>query len=107
MMASGKTGGAAVEPVGVEALASNPRAPRTLPASRTLSEEQAMDMPLSSHDPLRAARAMMERYGLRAAAMAEAHAAEAQAAGETAQVDHWQSVSAAIAELRRTKPATH
>jgi hypothetical protein len=64
-------------------------------------------MPLPSQDPLRAARAMMERYGLRAAAMAEAHAAEAQAAGEAAQFDHWQSVAAAIAELRRTKPTTH
>jgi hypothetical protein len=70
-------------------------------------EEKPVEMPLSSHDPLRAARAMMERYGLRAAAMAEAHAAEAQAAGATAQVDHWQSVASAIAELRRTRPATH
>jgi hypothetical protein len=64
-------------------------------------------MPLSSHNPLSAARALMERYGLRAGAMAQAHAAEAQAAGETAAFDHWQSVAAAIAELRRTKPAMH
>jgi hypothetical protein len=66
-----------------------------------------MEMSLPSHDPLRAARAMMERYGLQAAAMAESHAAEARAAGEAAAFDHWQSVAAAIAELRRTTPAAH
>ncbi len=66
-----------------------------------------MDMPLPTRDPVRTARDMMDRYGLRAAAMAEAHAAEAEAAGERAQVDHWHSVAAAISELRRTRPATH
>jgi hypothetical protein len=50
---------------------------------------------------------MMERYGLQAAAMAESNAAEARAAGEAAAFDHWQSVAAAIAELRRTSPAAH
>lgn len=66
-----------------------------------------MEMPLPSHDPLRAARALIDRYGLRAAAMAEAHVAEAEVAGETAEVDHWRSVAAAISELHRTRPAAH
>ena len=66
-----------------------------------------MDNPLPTHDPLQTARALMERYGLRAAAVAEQRATQAQAAGEPAQLDHWRSVAAAIAELRRTRPTTH
>jgi hypothetical protein len=66
-----------------------------------------MDTPLPAHDPVRTARALMDRYGLRAAAMAEQRAAEAEAAGEPAELDHWRSVSSAIAELRRTRPTAH
>lgn len=66
-----------------------------------------MEPPLPTHDPVQTARAMMERYGLRATAVAEQRAAEAQAAGEPAQLDHWRSVASAIAELRRTRPTAH
>jgi hypothetical protein len=45
---------------------------------------------------------MIERYGLRAAAVAQERVAEAQVSGQTASLDHWRSVQAAIAELRRT-----
>jgi hypothetical protein len=66
-----------------------------------------MDMPLPLNDPLQTARALLERYGLRAAAVAEHRASEAQAAGEAAQLDHWRTVAAAISELRRTRPTSH
>ena len=66
-----------------------------------------MDMPLPVNDPLQTAREMLRRYGLRAGALAEQRAAEAQAAGEAAQPDHWRSVAAAIAEFRRTSPTRH
>jgi hypothetical protein len=66
-----------------------------------------MEAPISAHDPVQTARALMDRYGLRAAAVAEQRAAEAQVAGEVAQLDHWRSVASAISELRRTRPTTH
>lgn len=66
-----------------------------------------MQTPLPRHDPLRTARALMDRYGLQAGAVAEQRAAEARAGGEPAQLDHWHSVAAAIAELRRSRPTTH
>lgn len=66
-----------------------------------------MQTPLPTHDPVQTARALMERYGLRAAAVAEQRAAEARVAGEPAQLDHWRSVASAISELRRTRPTTH
>jgi hypothetical protein len=47
---------------------------------------------------------MIDRYGLRAAAVAQERATEAQNGGETAGLDHWRQVEAAIAELRRTAP---
>ena len=63
-----------------------------------------MDAPLPTHDPVQTARALMERYGLRAAAVAEQRVAEARLAGESDQLDHWQSVASAVAELRRSRP---
>jgi hypothetical protein len=62
---------------------------------------------MSSHDPVQTARALVERYGLRAAAIAEERAAEAQAAGETVELDHWRNVAAAVADLRRSRPTAH
>jgi hypothetical protein len=49
----------------------------------------------------------MERYGLRAAAVAQQRAAEAQAAGESAELDHWQAVASAISDLRRSRVTRH
>ncbi|CAH2599768.1 conserved protein of unknown function [Rhodovastum atsumiense] len=63
-----------------------------------------METPVSSHDPIQTARSLLDRYGLRASAFAQERAAEAQAAGQAAQYDHWCSVAAAVAELGRTKP---
>jgi hypothetical protein len=68
---------------------------------------QAMETLSPRHGPLWTARALIERYGLRAAAAAERHAAEARAAGEIAQADYWRSVAAAIAQLRRGRPTVH
>lgn len=65
-----------------------------------------MDTPLSAHEPLQTARALMERYGLQAAAVASLRVAEAQTGGEPAQLDHWRSVALAIAELRQTRHAS-
>lgn len=56
----------------------------------------------STQHPIDMARDLMDRHGLRASAVAEQAAQEANLAGRTAEFDHWQSVRAAIAELRRT-----
>ncbi len=66
-----------------------------------------MNTPDFAPDAVRVARGLIERYGLRAAAIAEERAAEAQSAGGSVQVDHWRSVAMAIAELRRTRPTAH
>jgi hypothetical protein len=52
-------------------------------------------------NPLMVARMLMERHGLRAAAVAQEYANEAQLSGDTAQLDHWHAVQAAIAEMKR------
>ena len=59
-------------------------------------------MPVQSS--VEVARMLIERHGLRAAAVAEEHAAEAQNAGDTASLGHWRSVQLAVSELRRTAP---
>lgn len=66
-----------------------------------------MQTSLPGYDPVRTARELIERYGLRAAAVAQQRAAEAQAAGELAELDHWETVASAIAELRRTRATRH
>lgn len=63
-----------------------------------------MDMPHFTPDALQTARALMARYGLRAAAIAGEHAAEARSAGGSEQFDRWSSVALAIAELRQAPP---
>ncbi len=57
------------------------------------------------NNALNTARQLIERHGLRAAAVAEEHAAEARVSGETAALDHWRAVAAAVAELKRTERA--
>ena len=66
-----------------------------------------MQTPMPTHDPVQTARALIERYGLRATAVAEQRATEAEIAGEPAALDHWRNVAFAIADLRRTRPAMH
>lgn len=56
-------------------------------------------------DATQVARNLIDRHGLRAAAVAQEHASEAQLAGDTAGLAHWRSVQAAVAELRTTAPA--
>jgi len=59
------------------------------------------------HDAIQAARAMMDRYGLRASAIAAERIAEAQVSGQTDRLDHWRQVAMAIAELGRTRAKAH
>lgn len=65
-----------------------------------------MNSPLPAYQPLETARALIDRYGLQAGAVAAERAAVAQAGGEPAQLDHWRSVAVAIAELRQTRHAS-
>ncbi len=57
---------------------------------------------MAAQDPLDLARMLIDRHGIRASAVAEERAKEAQLAGHVAELDRWRSVQAAIAELRRT-----
>lgn len=59
---------------------------------------------MQTEQPIELARMLIDRHGLRAAAVAEERATEAQLAGAAAEFDRWRSVQAAIAELRRTAP---
>ena len=56
-------------------------------------------------DLTQTARMMIDRHGLRAQAVAAERASEMQIAGQSAEFERWQSIGAAIAELRRTEPA--
>ncbi len=62
---------------------------------------------MPSEHPLDLARMLIDRHGLRAGAVAEERATEAQHAGRTAELDRWRAVQAAVAELRRTAPTKH
>ena len=59
---------------------------------------------MQGEDPIRVARSLIDRHGVRAAAVAEQQANEAQLAGKIESLDFWRSVETAIAELRRTVP---
>jgi hypothetical protein len=59
----------------------------------------------SEPDPIRTAQGLMERHGLRAAAVATEHVSEAQLAGDVAGLSRWRQVQFAIAELRATAHA--
>lgn len=50
------------------------------------------------------ARNLMTVHGLRAGAVAHEHIDEARRRGDTADLERWQDVEAAIAEMRRTEP---
>lgn len=49
------------------------------------------------------ALSLIERYGIRAQAVASERAAELQNAGDTAGLDKWRQVQDLISELRRTE----
>jgi len=53
-------------------------------------------------DPVEIARNLMERHGLRAGAVAEQAANEANLAGRTVDLDRWEAVRMAIADLRHS-----
>ncbi|MGH7067415.1 MAG: hypothetical protein ACREFO_11085 [Acetobacteraceae bacterium] len=59
---------------------------------------------MDREEPVRVARTLIDRHGVRATAVAEERVIEARLAGNTAELDLWQSVQLAIAELRRTAP---
>jgi hypothetical protein len=61
---------------------------------------------MPTHDPIQVARMLLEAHGLRAAAVAQEHANEAQAAGDTAELDRWRAVQSAIAELKQAPEAS-
>jgi hypothetical protein len=54
-------------------------------------------------DTMDAARAMIQRHGLRAQAVALERVQEMRVQGDTEGLDRWQSIYAAICELRRTR----
>ena len=60
-------------------------------------------------DPIRIARGLIDRHRIRAGAVAEHQLEEARLAGDTAALEHWSAVAAAISELRRTvrRPTLH
>lgn len=55
-------------------------------------------------DSQRVALNLMTVHGLRAQAVAHEHLDEARTKGDTAELERWQNVEAAIAQLRRTAP---
>ena len=55
-------------------------------------------------DPVQIARMMIEHHGLRAGAVAQERAHEAELSADTQGLDRWRSVQTAIAELRSTAP---
>jgi hypothetical protein len=56
-------------------------------------------------DSIKIAKMMMERHGLRAGAIAQERANEAQLASDPEGLDRWRSVQGAIVELRSTSYA--
>jgi len=59
---------------------------------------------MRDQDSSQTARMMIRLHGLQAQAIASERAAESRAQGDTAGLDRWQQVYAAICELRRTAP---
>ncbi len=64
-------------------------------------------MPQLESDAVQTARMMMGSHGLRAGAVVQERVNEAQAASDTAALERWRAVQAAIEEMRTTahKPA--
>ncbi len=54
----------------------------------------------SDPDPIRTAQGLIERHGLRAAAVAADHVSEAQVTGDVAALARWRQVQSVIVELR-------
>lgn len=52
-------------------------------------------------DPIQIARALVRRHGLRAAAVAQAHAGEQRAGGNLTAFERWHAVMRAVNTLRR------
>ncbi|HUC17360.1 MAG TPA: hypothetical protein VMA37_06705 [Acetobacteraceae bacterium] len=59
---------------------------------------------MQAEGPIHVARALIDRHGVRAAAVAEQRVSEAQLAAKIDELDFWRAVQSAIAELRRTAP---
>ncbi|HTR16875.1 MAG TPA: hypothetical protein VMI52_07570 [Acetobacteraceae bacterium] len=65
---------------------------------------------MQTQDPIETAKALLQRHGLRARAVAQEHVAESQVQGDTAAFAHWESVARTLDELRQQewpKPARH
>jgi hypothetical protein len=58
-------------------------------------------------DPRETARMMISRHGLRAQAVALEHVEEMRQQRDTAGMDRWQTIHAAICELRRSEATAH
>lgn len=58
---------------------------------------------MQTDDPKQVALALIQRYGLRAQAVANERAAEMQNAGDTAGFDRWRQIHDLIWEFRRTE----
>lgn len=57
---------------------------------------------MDNADNRQTAQNMMSVHGLRAQAIVQERLSESRAKGDTAEMERWQSVGAAISELRRT-----
>jgi len=58
---------------------------------------------MDSRNLMETARMMIQRYGMRASAVARERTTEMQAKGDTAEFAKWQQIDALIAELKRTE----
>jgi ABC-type sulfate transport system substrate-binding protein len=67
-----------------------------------MSIEAMRRQSMQAEDPIRVARTLIDRHGVRAAAVAEQQTNEAQLAAKIEALDFWRAVQSAIAELRRT-----
>ncbi len=59
----------------------------------------------SEPDPIRTAQGLIERHGLRAAAIAAEHVSESQLAGDVVGLGRWRQVQFAIVALRNNAHA--
>ncbi|MGH7080533.1 MAG: hypothetical protein ACREFU_20840 [Acetobacteraceae bacterium] len=59
---------------------------------------------MDREEPVRVARTLINRHGIRAEAVAGERILEARLSGNAAELDLWQAVQLAIAEFKRTAP---
>jgi len=59
---------------------------------------------MQAESPIQVARALIDRHGVRASAVAEQRVNEVLLAAKIDELDFWRAVQSAIAELRRTAP---